>query len=102
MITLPFLVVFPALLAALLLLVANESWRRLAVWAGAAIIGAASLSLLFITPASGPLFCPVGEMLQLHSLIQSSHVIALVPAVLIGFAGITKSALMPFSGWPGE
>jgi len=42
---------------------------------------------------------PGGEMLQLHSLIQSSHAIALVPAVLIGFAGITKSALMPFSGW---
>jgi len=42
---------------------------------------------------------PGGEMLQLHSLIQSSHAVALVPAVLIGFAGITKSALMPFSGW---
>ncbi|MCU0631779.1 MAG: NADH-quinone oxidoreductase subunit L [Methanolinea sp.] len=59
MITLPFLILFPAAVAALLLLVASDSWRRLIVKAGALIIGIASLYLLFITPEAGPEFFPV-------------------------------------------
>ncbi|MCQ8894739.1 MAG: NADH-quinone oxidoreductase subunit L [Methanolinea sp.] len=60
MLTLPFLVLFPAVVAIPLLLVANDSGRRMIVLAGAAVIGVASLSLLFITPETAPLFYPVG------------------------------------------
>ncbi|MFA6363072.1 NADH-quinone oxidoreductase subunit L [Methanoregula sp.] len=42
---------------------------------------------------------PSGKLLGLNYLITSSKAIALVPAVLICFAGITKAALMPFSSW---
>ena len=42
---------------------------------------------------------PSGRLFELNTLITSGYVIALVPAVLISFAGITKAALMPFSSW---
>jgi ech hydrogenase subunit A len=42
---------------------------------------------------------PSGKLLSLNYLLASSKAIALVPAVLICFAGITKAALMPFSSW---
>jgi ech hydrogenase subunit A len=42
---------------------------------------------------------PSGKLLSLNYLLASSKAVALVPAVLICFAGITKAALMPFSSW---
>ena len=42
---------------------------------------------------------PSGRLFELNTLITSGYAIALVPAVLISFAGITKAALMPFSSW---
>ncbi|RXE57018.1 NADH dehydrogenase [Methanoculleus taiwanensis] len=42
---------------------------------------------------------PAGRILELDQLLASGEAIALIPAVLIGFAGITKAALMPFSTW---
>ncbi len=42
---------------------------------------------------------PAGRILELDQLLASGEAIALLPAVLIGFAGITKAALMPFSTW---
>lgn len=42
---------------------------------------------------------PSGELLGIEQLLASGQAIALVPAVLISFAGITKAALMPFSSW---
>lgn len=42
---------------------------------------------------------PTGQLLGLNYLLSTGAVFALVPAVLIGFAGITKAALMPFSSW---
>jgi ech hydrogenase subunit A len=42
---------------------------------------------------------PSGQFLGIEQLLTSGYAIALVPAVLIGFAGITKAALMPFSSW---
>lgn len=42
---------------------------------------------------------PSGKLFGLDSLISSGYAIAIVPAVLICFAGITKAALMPFSSW---
>ena len=42
---------------------------------------------------------PSGRLFELNTLVSSGYVIALVPAVLISFAGITKAALMPFSSW---
>ncbi len=56
---LPFLILFPVAIAAVLLLVSNDTWRRPVVYAGATVIGAASLYLLFITPEAGPEFFPV-------------------------------------------
>jgi ech hydrogenase subunit A len=38
-------------------------------------------------------------VLGLDQLIASGKVIALVPAALIGFAGLTKAAQLPFSSW---
>ncbi len=59
LITLPFLILFPAAIALILLLVPGDSWRRLVVQAGALIIGIASFYLLFITPGAGQEFFPV-------------------------------------------
>ncbi|MDH7490791.1 MAG: proton-conducting transporter membrane subunit [Methanolinea sp.] len=84
MLTLPFLVVFPALVAALLLLISRDSRRRLVVWAGAAVTGIASLSLLFITPESGPLFYPVGY----EVLSEGMFVAELAIAVFLIYLGI--------------
>ena len=42
---------------------------------------------------------PSGKLFGLDALISSGYAIAIVPAVLICFAGITKAALMPFSSW---
>lgn len=42
---------------------------------------------------------PSGGLLEIDTLIQSGQAIALAPAVLICFAGMTKAALMPFSSW---
>lgn len=42
---------------------------------------------------------PSGRLFELNTLVSSGYVIALVPAVLISFPGITKAALMPFSSW---
>ncbi|HVP94713.1 MAG TPA: proton-conducting transporter membrane subunit [Methanoregulaceae archaeon] len=42
---------------------------------------------------------PSGQMFELESLVSSGYALALVPAVLISFAGITKAAIMPFSSW---
>jgi ech hydrogenase subunit A len=42
---------------------------------------------------------PSGKLLALNTLISSGYAVAIVPAVLISFAGITKAALMPFSSW---
>ena len=38
-------------------------------------------------------------VLELQALIASKQGLALVPAALLCFAGITKSAQLPFSGW---
>jgi ech hydrogenase subunit A len=42
---------------------------------------------------------PTGGLLEIETLLASGHAIALIPAVMLGFAGITKAALMPFSSW---
>lgn len=42
---------------------------------------------------------PSGKLLSMGTLLSSGYALAIVPAVLIGFAGITKAALMPFSSW---
>ena len=42
---------------------------------------------------------PTGKLMGLNYLISTGKAVALVPAVLICFAGITKAALMPFSSW---
>ncbi|WP_363053937.1 MULTISPECIES: proton-conducting transporter membrane subunit [unclassified Methanoregula] len=42
---------------------------------------------------------PSGRLLDLNYLLTTGKALALVPAVLICFAGITKAALMPFSSW---
>lgn len=40
-----------------------------------------------------------GAPLELSALLQTGGAVALVPAVLISFAGLTKAAQMPFSSW---
>lgn len=38
-------------------------------------------------------------VMEIDQLLMSGKAIALIPAALIGFAGLTKSAQLPFSGW---
>ena len=42
---------------------------------------------------------PSGKLLELSTLVNSGYALAIVPAVLICFAGLTKAAQMPFSSW---
>jgi len=42
---------------------------------------------------------PSGRLLELSTLLKSGYAVAIVPAVLICFAGLTKAAQMPFSSW---
>jgi NADH:ubiquinone oxidoreductase subunit 5 (chain L)/Multisubunit Na+/H+ antiporter, MnhA subunit len=42
---------------------------------------------------------PSGNLFEINQLISAGQALAIVPAVLISFAGITKAALMPFSSW---
>lgn len=42
---------------------------------------------------------PSGGLLELNTLLASGQAVAIIPAVLICIAGLTKSAQMPFSGW---
>ncbi|WP_298665190.1 NADH-quinone oxidoreductase subunit L [uncultured Methanofollis sp.] len=42
---------------------------------------------------------PSGGLLELDALLASGQAAAIIPAVLICFAGLTKSAQMPFSAW---
>jgi ech hydrogenase subunit A len=58
---------------------------------GGVAFAGALLYLLYVDPS--------GQFLGIEQLLTSGYAIALVPAVLIGFAGITKAALMPFSSW---
>lgn len=45
-------------------------------------------------------FSYMGETIELSNLITTRHsTYAIIPAALIAFAGITKSAQMPFSSW---
>lgn len=53
---------------------------------------AAIIYLVVVGPASGGIDLAM-------VLTSSDAALVLVPAVLIGFAGITKAALMPFSSW---
>jgi ech hydrogenase subunit A len=39
------------------------------------------------------------KTVELDKLLSGAKILALIPAVLISFAGITKSAQMPFSSW---
>jgi ech hydrogenase subunit A len=52
------------------------------------------LALIYLAVAD-----PTGQLLGLNYLLTTGAAFALVPAVLIAFAGITKAALMPFSSW---
>ncbi|MDI9632989.1 MAG: proton-conducting transporter membrane subunit [Methanolinea sp.] len=82
MLPLPFLVVFPAVVAALLLLVPSDTWRRPIVWAGAALTGAASLSLLFLSPATGPFSIPAGYEMLTEGMFAAEMAIAVFLAYL--------------------
>jgi ech hydrogenase subunit A len=52
------------------------------------------VALIFLVAAE-----PASGGLELDRVLASGEAIVLLPAVLIGFAGITKAALMPFSTW---
>ncbi|MDD3977400.1 MAG: proton-conducting transporter membrane subunit [Methanomicrobium sp.] len=51
-------------------------------------------AILFILVYSGN-----GEFIYLNNLITAGPVFAMIPAALIAFAGLTKSAQLPFSSW---
>ena len=53
---------------------------------------AAALLYLAAVPATG-------GIIELDRLIGAGQAVALIPAVLICFAGLTKSAQLPFSSW---
>ncbi|MDD4127882.1 MAG: proton-conducting transporter membrane subunit [Methanomicrobium sp.] len=74
----------------------ETAWKN-AFWAlllnmlgGVAFSGA----ILFILVYSGN-----GDFIYLNNLIAAGPLFAMIPAALIAFAGLTKSAQMPFSSW---
>ncbi len=69
----------------------NAFWALLLNLLGGLGFGATFLYLAFTDPS--------GDLVMLDSLIAAGPAIAMIPAALIGFAGLAKAAQMPFSSW---
>jgi len=69
----------------------NAFWALLLNLLGGLGFGGTFLYLAFTEPSGG--------LIMLDSLIAAGPAIAMIPAALIGFAGLAKAAQMPFSSW---
>jgi ech hydrogenase subunit A len=70
----------------------NNAFKALVMNLLGGLAFAAALFYLGSSPSAG-------GIIELSELMASGKAVALIPAVLISFAGITKSAQMPFSSW---
>ena len=70
----------------------NNAFKALVMNLLGGLAFAAALFYLGSSPSAG-------GIIELSELMTSGKAVALIPAVLISFAGITKSAQMPFSSW---
>ena len=75
----------------------DEQARKNAFWALLLnLVGGLGFGCTFVWIA---LTDPSGGFIMLDTLLAAGPAVAMVPAALIGFAGLTKAAQMPFSSW---
>ncbi|NLO77526.1 MAG: NADH-quinone oxidoreductase subunit L [Methanomicrobiales archaeon] len=75
----------------------DEESRKNAFWALLLnLVGGLGFAFTFIYVG---MIDPSGNLIMMDTLLAAGPAIAMIPAALIGFAGLTKAAQMPFSSW---
>ncbi|WFN33900.1 NADH-quinone oxidoreductase subunit L [Methanogenium sp. S4BF] len=75
----------------------DEQARKNAFWALLLnLVGGLGFAFTFVWVG---LTDPSGSLIMMDSLLAAGPAVAMIPAALIGFAGLTKAAQMPFSSW---
>ncbi|WAI02264.1 NADH-quinone oxidoreductase subunit 5 family protein [Methanogenium organophilum] len=75
----------------------DEQARKNAFWALLLnLIGGLGFAFTFVWAG---LTDPSGGLVMMDTLLAAGPAVAMIPAALIGFAGLTKAAQMPFSSW---
>lgn len=75
----------------------DEQARKNAFWALLLnLVGGLGFAFTFVWAG---LTDPSGGLIMMDSLLAAGPMVAMIPAALIGFAGLTKAAQMPFSSW---
>ena len=75
----------------------DEQARKNAFWALLLnLVGGLGFAFTFVWAGMTD---PSGGLIMMDSLLAAGPVVAMIPAALIGFAGLTKAAQMPFSSW---
>jgi ech hydrogenase subunit A len=75
----------------------DEQARKNAFWALLLnLVGGLGFAVTFVWIG---LTDPSGGLVMMDTLLAAGPAVAMIPAALIGFAGLTKAAQMPFSSW---
>ncbi len=75
----------------------DEQARKNAFWALLLnLVGGLGFAATFVWIG---LTDPSGGLIMMDTLLAAGPAVAMIPAALIGFAGLTKAAQMPFSSW---
>ena len=75
----------------------DEQARKNAFWALLLnLVGGLGFAVTFVWAGFTD---PSGGLIMMDSLLAAGPAVAMIPAALIGFAGLTKAAQMPFSSW---
>jgi ech hydrogenase subunit A len=75
----------------------DEQARKNAFWALLLnLVGGLGFAVTFVWIG---LTEPSGGLVMMDTLLAAGPAVAMIPAALIGFAGLTKAAQMPFSSW---
>ncbi|MDE4908225.1 NADH-quinone oxidoreductase subunit L [Methanogenium marinum] len=75
----------------------DEEARKNAFWALLLnLLGGLAFAFTFVWIG---LTDPSGGLVMMDTLLAAGPAVAMIPAALIGFAGLTKAAQMPFSSW---
>lgn len=75
----------------------DEQARKNAFWALLLnLVGGLGFAVTFVWAGMTD---PSGGLIMMDTLLAAGPAVAMIPAALIGFAGLTKAAQMPFSSW---